>query len=204
MPRIQSRISQQQFSPFGRTHPTRTAPKTEQQSPHRHSNTVYVPPSQLGPKIFHPRRPTVHTALSGLRPPQGSQKAIGASPPHGHSVHGFRPPSAQASPAFSPPSPHLSIWAGGVLWNKRVWISKWPPPLMRSLLSSSHVIKRASLTVSPGIPIIIANQCSGVHHLCGVVTIRASTSSPARAQDPITTSQVPPDESRYGGPGRSV
>lgn len=62
---------------------------------------------------------------------------------------------------------------------------------MRSLLSSSHVIKRASLTVSPGIPIIIANQCSGVHHLCGVVTIRASTSSPACAQDPITRTQVP-------------
>jgi hypothetical protein len=154
--------------------------------------------STLDDRQFTPRSPGSVPLRARKRPYRGFSSAWS-----------FRPwvqaPLGTSLPRASPRRPpHIYLGAGLVLWNKRVWISKWPPPLMRSLLSSSHVIKRASLTVSPGIPIIIANQCSGVHHLCGVVTIRASTSSPARAQDPITTSQVPPDESRYGGPGRSV
>jgi hypothetical protein len=145
---------------------------------------VYAPKPARPQNIPPSTTDSSHRALRAPSPSGLAKGHIGASPPHGHSVHGFRPPSAQASPAFPRPSPHLSIWAGGVSWNKRVWISKWTPPLMRSLLSSSHVIKRASLTVSPGIPIIIANQCSGVHHLCGVVTIRASTSSPCTGPRP--------------------
>lgn len=173
-----------------------------------------VPPSQLGPKKIPPSTTDSHTAF---RAPSPSGLAKGHHPSSVDersglllrmvnliSVHGFRPePRHKPPPRATPPS--APTFGGGVHGtNECGYISKWPPPLMRSLLSSSHVIKRASLTVSPGIPIIIANQCSGVHHLCGVVTIRASTSSPACAQDPITTSQVPPDESRYGGPGRSV
>jgi hypothetical protein len=113
------------------------------------------------------------------------------SPPHGQ--FNFRP-WVQAPLGTSLPRATAVAPSGQVACmeqNKNECGSKWPPPLMRSLLSSSHVIKRASLTVSPGIPIIIANQCSGVHHLCGVVTIRASASSPACAQDPITRTQVP-------------
>lgn len=57
---------------------------------------------------------------------------------------------------------------------------------------SCHVIKRASLTVSPGIqiPIIIANQCSGSPLMWSCYN-PSTPSSPQHAQDPITRAQVP-------------
>lgn len=185
------------------------APKRQQKVP-RHPKTVCMcPQASSAPKYSTLDDRQSHRALSGLRPPQGSQKAIIPRPSMrdrgSSSAWSFRPwvqaPLGTSLPRARPRSP---LWRG-VYGTKRVWISKWPPPLMRSLLSSSHVIKRASLTVSPGIPIIIANQCSGVHHLCGVVTIRAFHILPCMRPRPHNQDPSPfSDESRYGGPGRSV
>lgn len=71
------RVNKTHFSPFGRTNPTRArAPKSRQQkSPIDTLKPCVCPQASSAPKRFHPRRPTV-TPLSGLRPPQGSQKAI--------------------------------------------------------------------------------------------------------------------------------
>lgn len=191
-----------------RTQNQNPRPKSSSRVPDRHSKTVCVPPGPARPQKISPSTTDSHTAF---RAPSPSGLAKGHHPSSVDERSGLLlrmviPSMGSGLVTSLPRARPLPVPPSSVacMDQTSVDISKWPPPLMRSLLSSSHVIKRASLTVRPGIPIIIANQCSGVHHLCGVVTNPSIRILPRHAQDPITTSQVPPDESRYGGPGRSV
>jgi hypothetical protein len=187
------------------------APKAEQQSPATLA-TVCVPPEPARPQNIPPSTTDSHAAF---RAPSPSGLAKGHHPSSVDersglllrmvnliSVHGFRRPRHKPPPRYR----RRPIWTGGVYGTKqkRVWIEVAAPSHEVSLIIKSchQEGEFDGQSWHPHYHRESVFRCSPLMWSCYNPSIRILPCMRPRPhnQDPSPVS----DESRYGGPGRSV